>query len=102
MNQSISEKLQSLFEISIDLAYHPNGIDVFDTDKLYGEKISDIIWGMVDGLYPCYILDRINGRCSIQESINFDLSEIEKRIDNNILMLRELNNDKNSKVNNQI
>jgi len=92
MNQSISEKLQSLFEISMDLAYHPNGIDVFDTDKLYGKEISDIIWNMIDGLFPKHIMDRINGRCSIQELINFDLSEVEKQIDNNIMTLRKLNN----------
>jgi len=93
MNQSISKKLQLLFEISIDLAYHENGIDVFDTDELYGKEISDVIWGMVDGLFPRYVMDRINGYCSLQELINFDLAEIEKRIDNNILMLRELNNE---------
>ena len=88
MEQSISDKLKELYYLSYDLAYGDN--EVFDTDELYGKKVSDIIWSAVDGLFDKHIDNMINGRCSLQASIDFDLGEIESQIDDRIKILKEL------------
>lgn len=41
----------------------------------------DEVYAHLDGLRACYILDRLNGRCSIQASLNFDIADEEKKID---------------------
>jgi len=96
MEKSIDDKLQLLYESSVNLAYAENPYDenecsqVIDTDEKYGKEISDIIWSMVDGLYSNWIMKRIEGRCSLQASMNFDLSEVEKEIDDRIRILKGL------------
>jgi len=98
VDKSMDEKLQTLYELSLNLAYAEDPYAchkccrVIDTDEKYGKEISDIIWGMVDGLYPNWIMKRIEGRCSLQALIDFDLSEVEKQIDDRIELLEGLNN----------
>ena len=89
----MDEKLQVLYELSVNLAYADDQCcQVIDTDEKYGKKISDIIWSMVDGLYPDWIMKRINGRCSLQMMLDFNMSAVEKQIDYSIELLNKLNN----------
>ncbi len=90
MEKSIDEKLQKLYELSCNLAY-VNDCEVVDTDKLYGKGISDIIWSMVDGLYSQWVCNMVAGRCSLQAMIDFDLSKVEKQIDDRIEKLQAIN-----------
>lgn len=98
VEKSMDEKLQTLYELSVDLAYEGDPYnddrccEVVDTDEKYGKEISDIIWGMVDGLYPNWIMKRIEGRCSLQASLDFDMSAVEKQIDDRVELLEGLNN----------
>ena len=90
MEKSINEKLQKLYELSCNLAYVDH-CKVVDTDKLYGKAISDIIWSIVDGLYSQWVCNMIEGRCSLQAMIEFDLSTVEKQIDDRIEKLQNIN-----------
>lgn len=88
--KSIDDKLRELYNMSLGFAYVDDDcIEVIDTSKLYGKKIADIVWSSVDGLFAKYIDNMINGRCSLRASIDFDLGEIEKQIDDRIKILKQ-------------
>ena len=85
---SMQDKLGLVYRLACNLAF--DGIGAIDTTALYGEDFSDLIWGYAEGLYQQRIDKLVNGECSIQASLDFDMEAEEKLIDSHIDMLFEL------------
>ena len=88
MEKSINEKLQILYKLSVNLAYVKGTCKVVDTDKKYDSEVSNIVWEMVDGIYSNWIMKHIEGRCSIQATLNFNMTDVEREIDRRIKLLK--------------
>lgn len=88
---SICEKLRKAYDIALYLAYERDGKTPTDT-TMYGSKIDDLIWAYVDGLTQKRILRVLEGRVSLGESLKFDLSYEESKIDDDIDTLSKLAN----------
>ena len=88
MEKSMDEKLRTLYELSVDMAYVKGTCKVVNTDKKYDSEVSNIIWEMVDGIYSNWIMKHIEGRCSIQATLNFNMTDVENEIDRRIKLLK--------------
>lgn len=89
---SMNDKLNEATNLAVELAYEDleKGIPR-DTDKIFGEELSNKIWSYVDGLYQKWIFNNIKGRTSFIKSIlEFDIEKEEKNIENDILKFKEL------------
>ncbi len=75
---SIKTKMVIAYQLACNLAY--DGLKVIDTTKLYGKDDSDLIWGFVDGLYQQWFQKCIDGQCSPQASMDFDMEKEDKQL----------------------
>ena len=80
MEKSINDKLNDLHRLAYDLCFDCNNTAI-DTDAIYGAAVSEQLWSLMDGLYYKYLDVRINGHCSLSESLKFDLGTEEEKID---------------------
>jgi len=74
------------------LAFRISEILITDDFKDYelDEDMDNIVWGYADGLKQQRIYNAMEGRCSLNTSINFDLEQEEQQIENEIVWLKEL------------
>lgn len=75
---SIKTTMVIAYQLACQLAY--DGSTVLDTTKRYGKDDSDLIWGFVDGLYQQWFQKRMDGQCSPQASMDFDMEKQEKQL----------------------
>lgn len=86
MMLSINDKLNKAYDLACKVA---------DSDEAIKNRLElDEIYVYVDGLKHKYFEERINGRCSIQASLNFDLEKEEKELDAFIVKCEKALNDK--------
>lgn len=90
-NLSFKEKLQKVYDISVSLSYD-EAEDVIDTTAKYGEDTSNIIWSYVDGIMQAHYEKMMNGECSVQANIDFDIEKEEKKVDKHIKLLLDILN----------
>ena len=88
---SMNDKLNEATNLAVELAFEDleKGIPR-DTDKIFGEELSNKIGSYVDGLYQKWIFNNIKGRTSIKSMLEFDIEKEEKNIENDILKFKEL------------
>jgi hypothetical protein len=80
MTSSISEKFNLAAQLATDFAAAVESKDAIDSyDKLY-----DTAYAYIDGLRSEYIANRVSGRCSVSDLLNFDLAREESTIDSDI------------------
>ena len=81
MNKSIEEKRALVNSLALKLGYNTDNTEFSKTEN-------DFIWGLIDcGYRNDKILD---GECSLQETIDFDLKKWEKEIDIDIETLETI------------
>ena len=73
---SINDKMNLAYELACHIGYS-DGHMIVRASKEY-EAISDNVWMFIDGLYHKWMEKMIDGRASIQQNIDFDLSAEEK------------------------
>lgn len=92
--QSLKEKMDRAYELAGNLAFvFDEGGHVFatcDTEKQYGAETSDLIWYWCEGHGHSYYKRVTEGRCSIDESITFNLRKWEARVDRAIKRFTKL------------
>ncbi len=81
MEKSFQEKLCYAEKLADKICF--NGSSPKDTD-MYGKEISDLLWAYVDGLMAKFLMNRINGQCSLKAFMEFDMEEEEKKLDKHI------------------
>ena len=88
MEASFEEKLNRAYDLSCSLVFNEDNslknIEHIPTD------IQDLIWGYIDSLIQQYHLNRINGRCSLKAMLDYDMENEEKKLDEQILLLKSL------------
>ena len=89
--KSIKNKLTEATNLALDIAYNKSD-EVVDTDELYGKEVSDKIWIYVDRLAHKRLFNLIEGKCSLSESLKFNLYDEEKYLDKIILLFKEIKN----------
>jgi hypothetical protein len=52
--------------------------------------VQDRLWGHADGLFAGYVEKRISGRCSLQATMDFDMTALEKELDDVIAEFTDL------------
>jgi len=67
MNESIEKLLKDCTRLALELAYDQESND-------------DLVWLFADGLYQKDIHDKISGKCSLEDMLKFDLSEVEQEL----------------------
>ena len=60
-------------------------------NKIMPDNESDMLYDILDGLTEKYIMDRINGHCSLQAMLDNRVEKLESIIDTNIVELLEIN-----------
>jgi vacuolar-type H+-ATPase subunit I/STV1 len=88
VTKSFADKLAEAEQLAVRLAYNGD-MEVANT-SLYGEEVDALIWSYVDGLRRKYIMDRIEGRCSLADMLAFDMEQEEALVEQDIRVLREL------------
>jgi len=79
MDEAIQEKMYKAYSLASDICDH--GADLsFVSRKTYGK-----LWSYLDGLFEQMVMRGISGQCSLSEFLNFDLQEIEREIDSDLL-----------------
>ena len=83
--QSLKDKMIEASDLACDIAYsevtHEGHYFTVRDDK---QANSDRVWGWVDGLVQASAMKRIEGRCSLQATIDFDIGEFEESVDKDI------------------
>jgi len=64
------------------------GLLAFRLTEAAPEIDDDIAWGYADGIFQKRICNILNGRCSLKSSLEFDLKQEDRRLDDNIAHLR--------------
>jgi len=91
MSDCMRDKLERAFQLSIELVYEGEGcINVRDLEARFGEDVSDEVFGWADGLMHKYHMSRITCRCSLQDTIDYDIAEAEKSVEETIARFEEL------------
>ncbi len=54
------------------------------------ESMRNIVYGYVDGIMHKYFEKMINGQCSLQASIDFNMEDEEQRLDSDITKFEEI------------
>ena len=83
MEKSFAEKLRRVYDLAVALCYGPHDM-VVNTDSIYGEETSELLWGYVDGLIQQYHHKRINGECSLAAMLAYDMTAEEATLDEHI------------------
>ena len=91
MADCMRDKMERAYQLSLELVYEGEGcVNVRDLEALFGEEVSDEVFGWADGLEHKYHMSRINGRCSLQATIDYDIAEAEKSVEEAIARFEEL------------
>lgn len=92
---SLQDKMNLATDLAFEVTYSelsPTG-GLFttrdDLDEILGEETAELAWSWADGLYQKWFHDHMNGRCSLQAMIDFDMEREEKRIDEIIEKFRD-------------
>jgi len=81
--KALEQKLNELTNICLNLAYANTKDGYYHaTRAIELGDWDDIVWSFVDGLYQKWFFDRMEGKCSLQATIDFDIEAEEKKIDN--------------------
>lgn len=89
--ESLQEKMHKAFYLAMNVAYSelsPDGTCF--TVRDCPEANDDRIWGWADGLVQDYAMKRINGECSLQAMIDFDIEKFEESVDSDIAFFEGL------------
>ena len=81
--KSMKEKLCDAYNLAVEI--HDKGFG----DRL-GEEDMDTVYGYVDGITQNGIIAKIEGRCSLQASLDFSMEATEKRIDKDIELFKAI------------
>lgn len=85
MDRSINGKIVGAYRLSSLLG------DAINAGELKVDKdVADMVWGHADGLVAKHLINMMNGWCSIQASIDFDVEERERILDAEITEMQEL------------
>ena len=76
--------------MSVKLAFSDANDGTVNDTSIHGEDENELIWVYAEGHYQRWLMNRINGQCSLQDSIDFDLSEQEKQIDRDVATFERL------------
>ena len=87
---SMEEKMIQASRLAVALAYEDSEAGIVRDTTIFGEETSDRIWGWTDGLIQKYHLSRINGRCSLQASLDYDIAKAEESIVEDIIKFQVL------------
>ena len=92
--ESLKDKMNKAYGLACDLAYgeitHAGNYFTVRDDK---RVQSDRIWGYVDGLWSEYLWKHMEGRCSLQATIDFDIGKFEEQVDKDIAFFEGLLNE---------
>ena len=96
MTKSLEKKLNEITQLCFNIAYKNTDNGYYhDTRDIDLGEWDDIIWSFVDGLYSKLFFDRMDNRCSLQATIDFDIGKEESKIDNWIEGLKKFYNNIN-------
>ena len=79
--KSIEDKLNEATDLSFKIIYATTRPQGGYLDVKEDERITDEVWEFADGLYQEYFYKRLEGRCSLQAMIDFDMTAQEKHLD---------------------
>ena len=82
--------MRSLKDLMHDAAFLADHLGC-GTCKEYGKLFpdQDLLWAHADGMKLSYIHKMIAGRCSLQESIEFDIAAYEEKIRSEFILMRD-------------
>lgn len=83
---SLSDKMGRAFDLSRKLS----DTHILREQNFLSEDEADIVFAWEDGLKQKYYFDRVEGRCSIQMRIDFDVGAFEKEVDEDIKKMEAL------------
>jgi hypothetical protein len=92
--KSLSELMHEAYRLSLHIAYSErNHEDHYFTPRDISEEDDALpnfsVWGWVDGLIHKMYHKHANGECSLQAMIDFDVGDFERRVIEDIEVLRE-------------
>ena len=79
--KSIKDKLNEATDLSFKIIYATTRPQGGYLDVKEDERITDEVWEFADGLYQEYFYKRLEGRCSLQAMIDFDMTAHEVHLD---------------------
>ena len=91
--ESSAEKMSRCTELAFKLAYSeldPSGSLFTPRDNECLGDLNEEVWCWADGLYQKWYHDCMDGRCSLQATIDFDTEEQDKYMDDLIEKFEEL------------
>jgi hypothetical protein len=86
--ESFEDLLHEVSGLAAELCF--DGSIPLNTALLYGEEISDTLWAYAEGGVAKYHMDRINGRCSLKESMEYDMEQEEQQLKDRRVQFRKL------------
>lgn len=81
---SLREKIGEMHDLSFQI------VDNKDLAQSLNKKDADLVYGIADGLTEKFIMDRINGRTSLQAMLDWPPGKLEKLVDDNIDELKTI------------
>jgi hypothetical protein len=75
---SLMESITLAYEIACYIGYSDGCKDVRPSEEY--SNIADEVWMFIDGLYQKRVLKFINGECSLQDFISFNVQEEEEKL----------------------
>ena len=88
VEESLKEKMFEAYKLAYRIAYTEDDEVRPLTDAEEELPSHATVWGWVDGLTEKYLQRMIEGRCSLQESIDFDMTEFERQVDEDIVAMK--------------
>ncbi|MFM7373347.1 MAG: hypothetical protein ACKO2Z_37330 [Sphaerospermopsis kisseleviana] len=78
LEQYIDDLLSECYNAALKVAYYPNLIKTRPKPENMSDDLFDEVWSWTDGLYQKSFFDRMEGRCSLKNSLNFSIEKEEK------------------------
>ena len=78
-DSSFEQKLATLMDLSYKIAYR---LTDCSSPEWYTPEETNELWGWVDGLFLQGIHNVIEGKCSLQDSLDFSMEQEEEKVEN--------------------
>lgn len=95
LEQSIEELMWECYNQAVKLGYSISERGYLETVNPQPPNISDDfwdeIWSWIDGLYQKSFFNRMNGECSLQQALDFDMTKEENYMKNFLNRMKATN-----------